>query len=76
MNSSLYLDPGSSDSILLLLYIVNEQQFASSFYPYIHLHRSKLTVVSCEAKEGVPCDSLSTNARDKNKPCKNKKCLN
>ena len=25
---------------------------------------SRLTVVNCEAKEEVPCDGLSTNARD------------
>ena len=33
---------------------------------------SRLTVVSREAKEEVPCDGLSTNAREyiyKNKPC-------
>ena len=64
INSCLYLDPGSSDLVLLLLYIVNEQQFASSFYPYIRLHRSRLTVVSRKAKEDVPYNGLrlSTNA--------------
>ena len=28
------------------------------------LHASRLTVVSREAKEEVPCDGLSTNARE------------
>ena len=39
---------------------------------FTYVHVSRLTVVSREAKEEVPCDGLSTNAREyiyKNKPC-------
>ena len=41
-------------------------------YYCTYIHISRLTVVSREAKEEVPCDGLSTNAREyiyKNKPC-------
>ena len=33
-------------------------------YIYIYIYISRLTVVSREAKEEVPCDGLSTNARE------------
>ena len=48
---------GSLPLINLLAYILH-------VYIYIYIYISRLTVVSREAKEEVPCNGLSTNARE------------
>ena len=48
-------------------------------YIYIYIYISRLTVVSREAKEEVPCEGLSTNAREyftRTNLVKIKKCHN
>ena len=59
---SIYLVYGYSIRIITVLFIDTKLQI------YSHTHYtelvSRLTVVSREAKEEVPCDGLSTNARE------------
>ena len=62
-----------SDKSILKLIALRCFNTALACVQYLHMPGlSRLTVVSHEAKEEVPCDGLSTNAREyiyKNKPC-------
>ena len=50
----------------MVMQLLTTMQNCNCYYKIINQSpfKSRLTVVSCEAKEEVPCDGLSTNARE------------